>query len=89
MKATFRLRRRWFLILALAFLSCVGNLNEKLIRAAEDGRLEDVRHLLAKGADINATDSAGWTPYLAAASRGQWQVMLVLKAAGAKTDPGF
>ena len=45
--------------------------------------------LLRAGADINAVDMEGWTPYLAASVEGNWQVMKILKENGCKTDPGY
>ena len=62
-----------------------SNLDLRLIRAAEAGRTQEVRNLISAGADINATDSHGWTPYLAASSNGQLDAMKILKALGAKT----
>jgi len=61
----------------------------RLIRAAERGDAPQVLELIRQGANINATDSDGWTPYLAASVNAQWQVMRILEIAGAETDPGF
>ena len=41
--------------------------------------------LLDAGADINAQDDQGWTPYLAASTMGQLEAMRMLRAFGAKT----
>lgn len=56
-----------------------------LVRAAATGDLEQVRSLLAKGADVAETDEEGWSALHAAASRRHPQIVEVLLAAGA--DP--
>jgi ankyrin repeat protein len=48
-----------------------------------------VENLIRNGADLNAVDHEGWTPYLAASAEGNWKVMKLLQDLGAKTDPGF
>ena len=61
--------------------------NTALIRAAERGQTQEVYRLLQAGADVNAHDADGWTPYLAASSMGQLSTMRVLISFGAKTIP--
>ena len=61
----------------------------QLIRAAARGDTHLVVKLILEGADLNATDEEGWTPYLAAAVHGHWDTMRALQMAGAKMDPGF
>jgi ankyrin repeat protein len=56
-----------------------------LIRAAERGQTKEMFKLIKAGADINAQDAEGWTPYLAASSMGQFEAMRMLRALGAKT----
>ena len=56
-----------------------------LIRAAEAGDIAGMKRLLTAGADINAADAEGWTPYLAASSMGHFETMRMLKALGART----
>jgi ankyrin repeat protein len=56
-----------------------------LIRAAERGQTKEMFKLIKAGADINAQDAEGWTPYLAASSMGQLEAMRMLRAFGAKT----
>lgn len=56
-----------------------------LIRAAEKGQTKEMFKLIKAGADINAQDAEGWTPYLAASSMGQLEAMRMLRAFGAKT----
>jgi ankyrin repeat protein len=57
-----------------------------LIKAAERGQTEQIYRLLEAGANVNARDKDGWTPYLAASSMGQLEAMRVLRAFGAKTE---
>ncbi len=45
-------------------------LNEELLKAADEGRLEDVSKLLEKGADVNAKDDYGWTALMLACANG-------------------
>ena len=81
-------------ILCLMAIGCSGthgmpgqrDMDLRLIRAAESGRVEEMKILLRRGADINAMDKDGWTPYLAAASMGRMDAMRILKALGAKTS---
>jgi ankyrin repeat protein len=80
------------LLLCLAFVNCAGShavgqrdIDMRLIRACETGRTSEVKMLIRQGADINATNADGWTPYLAASSNGQLDAMRVLKSLGAKT----
>ena len=51
-----------------------------LIRAAQDGKLDDVRHLLLQeGADINATHTAtGSTALMEASENGHWDIVCEL-----------
>ncbi len=78
-----------FLLAAAAFvlIGCAsGNKSLQLIRAAEKGETRKVKELIASGADINAKDKQGWTPYLAASSNGHFEAMKILRAAGASTN---
>jgi hypothetical protein len=48
----------WLLsFVSLVHLLPAVTMDSSLITAARDGKLQDVRDLLLKGADINATDS--------------------------------
>jgi len=87
---------RFLPIVAIALLlsACAGGKvqgkrNMELIQASRQGNMGQVVTLISKGADINAIDPDGWTPYLAASAEGNWQIMKVLADMGAKTDPGF
>lgn len=65
------------------------DMNQDLIQASRHGDVAKVKALIDRGADPNATDPEGWTPYLAASAEGNWMVMKVLQDMGARTDPGF
>lgn len=77
-------------LLANGFFACSAtapkNKNLSLIRAAERGETQVMYTLIRDGADINAMDAEGWTPYLAASSNGRLEAMRMLRAFGARTD---
>lgn len=56
-----------------------------LMRAAENGRVDEVRALLASGVDVNAKLGAGHTALMFAANEGHLEIVKALLAAGA--DP--
>ena len=63
--------------------------NKSLFEAVNKGDIEQVKRLIADGADVNATEDLGqvrWTPLIAAASGGNAQVVKVLLENGAKVD---
>ena len=66
--------------------------NEALIRAATDGKLEYVRELLEKGAEVNAREKNGLTALKAASGRGHLEIVKLLLEKGADLnaeDKGF
>lgn len=63
-----------------------GSRDLQLIRAAERGQTKEMFRLIKAGADINAQDAEGWTPYLAASSMGHFEAMRMLRAFGARTE---
>jgi ankyrin repeat protein len=63
--------------------------NKPLFEAVKKGDIEQVKKLIADGADVNATEDLGqvrWTPLIAAASGGNAQVVKVLLENRAKVD---
>lgn len=79
------------LLLGTLLIGCAGSrrIDQDLIQASRTGDLRRVKVLIRQGADLNAVDQEGWTPYLAASAEGNWKVMKLLQDMGAKTDPGF
>jgi ankyrin repeat protein len=77
------------LLMGCASTTPQGRKNIELIQASRKGDLHRVTTLVTAGADINAVDEEGWTPYLAASAEGNWKVMKFLQDMGCKTDPGF
>jgi ankyrin repeat protein len=61
------------------------NPNLALRAAARNGDEAEVASLLARGAEVNATSSDGWTPLMAAAKKGRASTVALLLGAGA--DP--
>jgi ankyrin repeat protein len=62
---------------------------KSLFEAAEKGNVEQVKRLIANGANVNVTADAHpvkWTPLIAAASGGHAQVVKVLLANGAEVN---
>jgi ankyrin repeat protein len=87
---------RWEMAFALGLLAagCAtapdrSRLGQDLIAASRRGDANLVARLIRDGADVNAVDAEGWTPYLAASAEGNWKVMRMLKDSGCRTDPGF
>ena len=83
-----------FLATGLLWMACApsrdrNRLSQDLIEASRRGDANRVGWLIQAGADINAVDAEGWTPYLAASVEGNWKVMKLLKDKGCKTDPGY
>ena len=80
------------LVVGTLLIGCAGNrgrIDQDLIQASRTGDIGRVKVLIRQGADLNAVDQEGWTPYLAASAEGNWKVMKLLQDMGAKTDPGF
>jgi ankyrin repeat protein len=60
---------------------------DALLSAAEDGRMEDVKFLVKKGADVNfASPKTGRTPLMRAAENGHLNVVEVLLQKGARIN---
>ena len=83
--------------LVRAFLDAGGDVNEGedsyngplLQEAAEIGHVEMVDFLLARGANIEATDDICQRPLMVAAARGQFDVVKLLLDRGAEIDAGY
>jgi uncharacterized protein len=58
----------------------------RVIRNNEDSVVTDVKKLIAKGANVNAQDSQGWTPLMFAAKTGNINVVELLINKGAIID---
>lgn len=88
--AAMRLSLGISILISLILLACsstrFGDPNIQLIRAAEKGETKEMFRLIRAGADINAIDKEGWTPYLAASTMGHLDAMRMLKAFGARTE---
>jgi len=61
-------------------------MNQQLLDASKDGNLEEVRNLLASGADSNTTDFLGDTPMYWACRYGHLSVVQTLVEHGANID---
>ena len=57
-----------------------------LIRAIKRGDLREVERLIHAGANLNCSDSQGWTPLFHAAGTGRTDIIRCLLAHGAEVD---
>jgi ankyrin repeat protein len=70
-----------------AISACGNNLDDKLVQAAMDGNTEALKTILAKGADVNATDRKFQsTALMWAAHNGHAEAVLLLIEKGAAID---
>jgi ankyrin repeat protein len=78
----------WMLLfgLLLPVYSQARDINMELINAARAGRTNEVRALIAEGADINATNTAGKTALMMAANFGNARIVDMLLAEGANVN---
>jgi CubicO group peptidase (beta-lactamase class C family) len=63
-----------------------GALSEQLVLGVQRGDVDKVNQLIESGADINAVNSAGITPVMAAQIAGQQSLVEILKKKGAKEE---
>ena len=57
-----------------------------LIRAVKRGDINTLKDLIRAGADVNCSDTQGWTPLFHAAGIGSSEIMRLLIASGADLD---
>ena len=67
-------------------LSKLFDKKRRLIKLAEKGNTAKVLSLLKRGADINATDKAGWTALHSTIAMSHWETAEALIAAGAEVN---
>ena len=73
-------------ISTLALVATPKTLNERLIEAARDGRVEEVMTLIRDGANADARDDSLATPLILAARTGQVEIVRTLLEAGANVN---
>jgi ankyrin repeat protein len=65
-------------------------LNSQLLKAAQNGKLDELRSLISQPTDVlidvNVRDEYGWTPLLSAAMNGHTDIVQILLAAGANPN---
>ncbi|MDA7615578.1 ankyrin repeat domain-containing protein [Akkermansiaceae bacterium] len=61
-------------------------MDRKLYLASLHGRTDEVRQLIAAGADVNAVGESGETPLHPAVDKGHVEVVRVLLSSGANTE---
>ena len=71
------------LAIAPAAMAQPGELNRRLVLAAERGDVTEVRRLIAAGADVNWQDEKQDSAFLVAGARGHAEVVKLTLAAGA------
>jgi ankyrin repeat protein len=78
----------WLLLccLTLPALSQARDINAELLDAARAGRTDEVRDLLAEGADVNTANTAGKTVLMMAAAFGNARIVDILLAEGADVN---
>ena len=73
-----------YVLVASPIVAQANDKNQDLVRAAKEGRLEEVTRPLNSGADVNAKDNEGRTVLKAATQAGRQKIVELLKAHGAK-----
>ena len=74
------------LLVPFAGAASAAGKNEDLLRAAWEGRIEDVQKLIADGVDVNAANGQGRTALMGASYFGNEYVVKMLLAAGADVN---
>ena len=75
-----------FLAMLIPLTGYTSDLDEELINAARDGNTETVKALLAKGADVNAKDSLGYSALFCAAKGSHVDTLQALADEGADVN---
>jgi len=73
-------------IALVLFTVCVAAQSQEITWAVMSGDIRDVESLLASGANVNETDSHGWTPLMHAAFYGLHDIAIILINGGASID---
>ena|ERR1017187_6226755 len=95
-------RKRPFRLMVGAFGCCIflaahllthtpasaAEISSEMLNAAKDGRLDDVKRLIARGEDVNATSADGVTALMVAAAENRLPVVRALLEAGADAPWG-
>jgi hypothetical protein len=66
----------------------LATVTDSLIRAAKRGDLVALQEAIRSNADLNVTDSQGWTPLFHAAGQGSIEALKLLIQAGADVNHG-
>lgn len=66
--------------------STKANINVKLFKAVKGGKLNEVKDLIGKGANVNAKGMDGTTPLIVAAGMGKLDVVKILAGSGANVN---
>ncbi|WP_410542724.1 ankyrin repeat domain-containing protein [Wolbachia endosymbiont of Tetranychus urticae] len=64
----------------------VRDIDSKLLNAAERGDIDEVKHLINEGADVNAKDVYEKTPLHWAAEKGHKEIVEILLKKGANVN---
>lgn len=73
-------------VLIILCISIFADINDDLIKAAEDADIEKVKQLIEQGADVDAKNEYGWTALMAAAWWGNTEIVKLLIQAGADVN---
>jgi ankyrin repeat protein len=77
----------WVLLVVAAVLcGCVKEIDTELVAAAAQGNVEEIKSLLAQGANPDAIAFESWTPLAVAAKSGHREAATVLLMHGAQVD---
>ena len=63
-----------------------NKVDEALIEATKEGKVNEVRHLLENGAFVNTRDEDGWTPLMFAAKSDNVEIIDLLMENGADNE---